>query len=133
MQPDWMKGRVKSEAYSEASKLLASQKAALAEYALEVNKAASTFRDQQQKLEREKELKLQKSMENPLVFIMNLNINHLSLEYQIRYIRLGYIENKEEHDKESAVIQDKLRELQEVALGQYLDGRFDRTSFPLVI
>jgi len=133
MQPDWMKGRVRSEEYATASKLLAAQKSALAEYALEVNKAASEFREKQQKLEREKEFKLATAMDNPLVFIMNLNVNYLPLDYQIRYVRLGYIQNKDEYEKEDKEIQSKLRELQEIALSQYLDGRFDKSSFPLVM
>jgi len=53
------------------------------------------------------------------------------LEYQIRYIRSGYIENEDEKKKERREIDIKLRELQEVALAQYLDGRFDKSNFPL--
>jgi len=126
-----MKGRVKSEEYATASKLLAAQKTALAKYSSEVNKAAEEFRRKQQQLEKEKELSLSVAMDNTLVFIMNLNVNHLGLEYQIRYIRSGYIENEDERKKERLEIDLKLRELQEVALAQYLDGRFDKINFPL--
>jgi len=125
-----MKGRVTSEEYSVASKLLANQKTALALYAEEVNKAAEEFRRRQQNLERTKDASLASAMENDLVFIMNLNVNYLSIDYQVRYVRSGYIENDDERAKERASIDANLQELRERALGDYLDGKFVRGNFP---
>lgn len=129
MQPDWMKGRVSSEDYEKASKLLSTQKAALAKYAEDVNAAAKIFRDKQQLLEKTKEKELSTSMEHPLVFIMNLNINYLPIDSQVRYVRAGYLDDPAAAQKERDELDAELRELQELALSQYIDGSFNRKSF----
>lgn len=129
LQPDWMKGRVSSERYKEASAKLSIQKRVLATYSSDVNKAAAEFEEKRLKLEKAKDASLEECMKDDLVFIMNLNINYLPLETQIEYVRIGFIEDLKEAELQRCRIDKLLRDLQERALQEYLDNTFERSKY----
>jgi polynucleotide 5'-kinase involved in rRNA processing len=113
--------------------LLKLQRSALANYAAKVSELSKEFNKSRDNAAKERDASLSNALKSPIVYIINMNIEYMDIDLQLRFVRATFIEDLEEKEKEMASIEALIQAKRELALQSYLDDNFTFEAFQRVV